>query len=239
MLVETTDTEGIMTTAYRYWDGVWRDPAGRQDWECPSSWVTAVAREWRNLDVMRVLDLGCGVGRHCAALDRLGFTVTGLDRSEAACTRAREVCAAAGADVTVVHSGFDALPFPADHFDAVLAYNVVYHGHESDLRTVLSEILRVLTPGGRYAGTMLSKRNSQWGRGTEVSPNTFVQKTAEDDKTHPHLYCNAADLVRLHGGFEVRGLLDSAQSRPGSEHWFCEFEAGGLRGNSQHVEGTP
>jgi len=40
--------------------------------------------------ISRILDLGCGTGRHAIEFARRGFDVTGVDFSEAMLTRARE-----------------------------------------------------------------------------------------------------------------------------------------------------
>jgi tellurite methyltransferase len=65
---------------------------------------------------------------------------------------------------------------------------------------------------------MLSKRNVNYGRGTEVAPNTW---TREDDldKGHPHSYCDAAGLISIFTGFEPLSLVDRVQRKPGSWHW--------------------
>ncbi len=217
----------MSSTAYRYWEQVWRDPTGRQAWESPSPWVESMARAWHHLGIRTVLDLGCGVGRHCVSLARSGLYLTGLDRSEAAIERSRRACAEAGVAVTLVSGDLAELPFAAGAFDAVLAYNVVYHGDEQRLGACLKEIARVLSPRGRYAATMLSKRNAEYGKGVEIAPNTFVQDGVEDDKIHPHLYCDAADLVRLHDHFDMLSCVDAEQEAPRSFHWYCEFEVRG------------
>jgi SAM-dependent methyltransferase len=47
----------------------------------------------------RVLDLGCGPGRHAIALARAGYHVTGVDRTAGYLDRGREVAAAEGLDI--------------------------------------------------------------------------------------------------------------------------------------------
>jgi tellurite methyltransferase len=86
----------------------------------------------------------------------------------------------------------------------------------------VAEVARVLRPRGLYLGTMLSKRNAQYGLGREISPNTFVQDGSLGDRRHPHLYCNAAELLALHPDFEPLALEDRDQgdSRlPAQYHW--------------------
>jgi hypothetical protein len=81
----------------------------------------------------------------------------------------------------------------------------------------LAEIWRVLKPGGLYQGTMLSKRDGQFGRGRPVAPDTFIRGSGP--KAHPHYYCDLAGLAALFAGFELLSLTQEEQRRPGSWHW--------------------
>ena len=79
-------------------------------------------------------------------------------------------------------------------FDYVLSWNVIFHGTMGDVGRRLAEIWRVLKPGGLYQGTMLSKRDAQFGLGRPVAPDTFVR--GSEAKAHPHYYCDLAGLAR-------------------------------------------
>ncbi len=210
-------------TAHLYWDRTWRTPDGRADWSHPDPWIAGSVGELRRRGVRDVLDLGCGVGRHTIFLAAEGFSCSGIDLSPAAISYATEVAEKAGVTVGFSVGAVTDLPYPAACFDFVFAFNVVYHTDEPGLRQALAEVKRVLRPGGIYQCTMLSKRNREYGRGVEVSPNTFCQPTAVDDKVHPHLYTDAADLVRLHDGLQLISAADEEHSAPGSFHWHCRF----------------
>ncbi|MEU2284205.1 class I SAM-dependent methyltransferase [Streptomyces sp. NPDC013178] len=97
---------------------------------------------------LRVLDLGCGAGHYAAALlDRGAARVVGVDGSESLLRAARERLAGR-ADVALHHHDLEEpLTLLADgSFDlAVLA--LVYH-HVEARAQLLSEIRRVLRPGG-------------------------------------------------------------------------------------------
>jgi SAM-dependent methyltransferase len=99
------------------------------------------------------LDLGCGDGRLTAAL-RAG-TVTAADVSEVALRRAAERLPG----VEIAHVEPDApLPFVDGEFDLVLCAETIEHVR--DVQLFLSEIRRVLRPGGGLAIT--TPAHSRW-----------------------------------------------------------------------------
>lgn len=93
----------------------------------------------------KVLDLGFGGGAALAALRDTGANVTGVDRATDMVVAARK----AHPDMTFAEGGVDDLPFGDGAFEAVLSVNTVYFW--PDLPTALTEVRRVLAPGGRLA----------------------------------------------------------------------------------------
>ena len=67
----------------------------------------------------RALDVGCGEGADAIWLARKGWTVTAIDISDVAVTRAREAAELAGAVVEWVCGDALQAPFPARSFDLV------------------------------------------------------------------------------------------------------------------------
>ena len=65
----------------------------------------------------RVLDLGCGVGRHALLLAEHGFDVEAINGSPAGLAVVREAAAARGLPVNLRQGLADALPFPDAGFD--------------------------------------------------------------------------------------------------------------------------
>jgi SAM-dependent methyltransferase len=94
----------------------------------------------------RALDLGCGDGRLAAGLDAAELTLA--DVSRAALERAGRRLPGA----TTVELEPDApLPLPDASFDLVLCAETIEHVR--DVQLLLSEVRRVLRPGGRLALT--------------------------------------------------------------------------------------
>lgn len=92
-----------------------------------------------------VLDVGCGEGQIARALAATGCTVTGIDPTQRNLDVARE----RGGGPTYVLAGADTIPFDDGSFDAVVACLVFEH--IDGLDAAVSEVARVLRPGGRFA----------------------------------------------------------------------------------------
>jgi SAM-dependent methyltransferase len=108
----------------------------------------------------RVLDLGCGGGRHAFELYRRGARVVACDLSHPELVevdkmfRAMAVAgeAPSGASAQVAQGNVLSLPFPDASFDAVIISEVLEHVHED--QAAMAEIARIVRPGGRVAVTV-------------------------------------------------------------------------------------
>ena len=208
-------------TADAHWNAHWAG-AVDQKWLIPEPDVEAWAKMLPA--GARVLDLGAGVGRHALALAQSGFDVTAFDAAPDGLAAISQQNPA----IQTVEGRMHTLPFEDGSFDAVLSWNVIYHGDENILLATIAELRRVLKPGGTYLGTMLSKRRLPHElaahTGREISRNTWVLDTDKSDKRHPHYYCNAAELLALFSGFECLWLEDREHEKPGSFHWHLIME---------------
>jgi len=108
----------------------------------------------------RVLDLGCGGGRHAFELYRRGARVVAFDHDAGELAQVATMFLAmgtageapAGADGRVVQGDVLSLPFPDASFDAVIAAEVLEHIPDDE--QAMAEIARVVRPGGRIAVTV-------------------------------------------------------------------------------------
>lgn len=104
----------------------------------------------------RVLDAGCGEGRHCFGCLSRGAEVIGFDLDFAsmrdASKRLRREAATAGSVGEMVQGNIFQLPYEGDTFDRVICSEVMEHVH--DYRAAAAELARVTRPGGRIAVTI-------------------------------------------------------------------------------------
>jgi SAM-dependent methyltransferase len=95
-----------------------------------------------------IVDLGAGIGLAAASFHRLGagrvIAIEPDDSDEVG----RGAMRRAGIDVEIVDAVGESLPIPSDTVDVVYARQVLHHAQ--DLTQLVSEVARVLRPGGRF-----------------------------------------------------------------------------------------
>lgn len=98
-------------------------------------------------DALDILEIGCGTGNltHRAAQAAPAARVTGTDPDPRALTRARRK---GGGRIRWEHAYAQRLPFPDCAFDRVLSSMMLHHLEDEAKAAALSEVFRVLRPGG-------------------------------------------------------------------------------------------
>jgi SAM-dependent methyltransferase len=98
-----------------------------------------------------VLDIGCGTGTLAVLIKQHypDVAVTGLDPDPRALARAARKVARAGVKVQFDRGFADALDYPDATFDHVFSSMMFHHLRRDDRFKVLTEVRRVLKPGGR------------------------------------------------------------------------------------------
>jgi SAM-dependent methyltransferase len=98
----------------------------------------------------RMLDLGCGFGRHAVSLALRGYRVTGLDLSRPLLHIARDLAKECGVEVEWVARDMRELR-GLDSFDACVSLYTVFGYFDDDSNEkVLREVFQILRPGGLF-----------------------------------------------------------------------------------------
>ena len=105
-----------------------------------------------------LLDAGCGYCYHTRRLARSKLAITAVDFSNTALEQAEGTLEGAGLTgrVTLQQADLTALPFADGFFDHVLMWGVLMHVPEAE--KALSEVARVLKPGGKF---VLAENNAR------------------------------------------------------------------------------
>ena len=155
----------------------------------------------------KLLDLGCGMGRHAFQAVRLGARVVALDAASEEVTQVRNTIGAmvdAGEvrkddEAGAVQGNALCLPFSDASFDRVIASEVLEHIPDDE--QAMAELSRVLRPGGTMAVTV-----------PRCGPE-FVNWALSDE------YHNVpGGHVRIYRQSQLRGRLESTGLRATGSH---------------------
>ena len=201
-------------------------------------WVPAMLGQWApqvadaaNITAGdRVLDVACGTGVVTReAADRVGATgtVTGIDINDGMLAVARRV----RPEIDWRQGDASELPFEDESFDVVTCqFSLMYF---PDRLAALTEMMRVLKPGGRLALAVWGpfERAKAYVILTEITERRCAQAAA-DVLTAPHVLGDESTLLELLGSAGIQGAV--VELREGtvtfdSIEQFIEFE----------VKGTP
>ena len=183
----------------------------------------------------RTLDVGCASGRDMATLKRLGFEVEGLDAVKGFV----EVCRARFPSLKVHHS---ALPELEDlfkgrdhregYYDNLLASAVLMHLPKGAQQRALSQLARLLRPGGRALISVRSSRDqtsAQKGESWEGKHREGEHREGEHREgerlftplstSELALLCEHLNLRVIYSEERVEELIEGGDETQAGKHW--------------------
>lgn len=149
----------------------------------------------------KLLDVGCGGGLLAEEFARVGLEVTGIDPAPETIETARAHASASGLAIEYQTGSGEQLPFPEGSFDHVTCCDVLEH--VEDVERVISEIARVLKPGGLFFYDTINRTFISWIAVIKVMQEWPATAFAAPDMHVWEKFIKPAELVTL---FERHGL---------------------------------
>ena len=134
-------------------------------------------------DSGKILDLGCGDGRHFPLFAQVGLTGYGTEISDEICAGLTEKLKGLGISFGNIQKGTtDNLPYPDQYFDYLLTWNSCYYmtaGGGLDFGRHISEMSRVLKKDG-WIICSIPKKTSFIYKGSRVAEVAGYRVLAKD-----------------------------------------------------------
>ena len=115
---------------------------------------------WRALQLSRgsrLVDVGCGHGKHALALAERGADVVAIDAAASLLQRGREIASARVLDLRWLRADMRKLPLRAGVADAAILMDAFgFFETDQEHATVIREIAKTLKPGGRLLAKVLN-----------------------------------------------------------------------------------
>ena len=156
----------------------------------------------------RVLDAGCGVGRHLLPMLQAGFLVWGADLDAEVLRILQQRLAAAPESAgrfLLARADLKRLPFPAAAFDLGVSIKVINHGRAADFRDYCRELDRIVKPGGHLFINVSPRAFAEkvmLPQTRELEPGTLVDIATPDGDLVHHFPTPEALLAQF-PGYEV------------------------------------
>lgn len=159
----------------------------------------------------KVLDLATGTGFTAIAFAKVSKSVIALDKTEEMLEEAKKIAGSEGvSNVTLVRGDVEKLPFEDSCFDIVTCRRAAHHFN--DKSKFLSEVQRVLRPGGLFAlSDMVSPADD----------NNDLYNTLERSRDHSHVGAKTVQgwmEIISSAKLEVQDVLEY-QDRRSFEKW--------------------
>lgn len=117
-----------------------------------------IEKELGFVKTLKILDVGCGTGRHAVELASRGYRITGIDLSESMLAKARQKAAEKNLKIDFRRCDARKLPFNAEFDVALMLCEGAFPLMETDEMNfeILQGVSRALKPAGKFIFTTLN-----------------------------------------------------------------------------------
>jgi ubiquinone/menaquinone biosynthesis C-methylase UbiE len=132
---------------------------------------------------LKVLDIGCGGGRHVKLFAEQGFAVYGTDLSEEGIRQTQVMLVRHNLTAELMQCDMTKLPYGNNFFDGAVSFGVFYYSDSKKAKKAISELYRMLKDGGKTLINMRTTNDYRFGKGKQIEENTFIltiSKTNEE-----------------------------------------------------------
>lgn len=147
--------------------------------------------------------LDCGAGGYDTTLSlfyKYGYRSFGIEIAEHRLEMALKFCRDNDMHLNIVRGDMRSIPFPAESFSFVYAYNAIYFMNKPDILTSMREMTRVLRPGGLcYVNFLLVEDTETWEPFGEAAAARQILKSegfAHFEDNEADVYFHDYEVVR-------------------------------------------
>lgn len=207
------------------WDPVWEEvfrsrPWGRYPGEDVVRFVLGNFARVPDRSAVRLLEVGCGTGANLWLMAREGFAAHGLEgsatgvrlcneRLDQECPGWRE------RGGQVLQGDFTSLPYPDNHFDAVLDVVAICCNRLADAQQAYRELARVTKPGGRLFSRTFASGCFGDGTGEQVERDMWKCGVGHLKGFGANRFTRVEDVPALVQGWQVDRIERSSFTEDG------------------------
>lgn len=193
----------------------------------PQENMAKIVRLFKKNKVRKILDLGCGTGRHLIYLAKSGLDVYGIDIAEEGIKLSRKWLKDENLKADLkIGSMYEKLPYEDNFFDAIVSIQALHHEKIVNVRKAIREAERILKPGGLVFMTFYKRKFRK-----SYGPNTIIKKFGRQrsdykviehrtympieghEKGLPHYMFNRKEIRKEFNNFKIHSIWVDSNKR--------------------------
>lgn len=175
----------------------------------PQEDIPRIVKLFKKNGVKKILDLGCGSGRHMVYLAKHGFEIYGIDIAPKGIEITKDWLRKEQLKANLkIGNVYKKLPYPNNFFDALVSTQILHHNRIRNIRKLIKEIERIIKPGGLIFITVSKKgsiknipKEKMW-KIKFIAPRTFIP-SSHDEKGLIHYWFNKKLLRKEFKNFKI------------------------------------
>jgi len=166
----------------------------------PSESVVRFMNSFLPLDVesrdkVKILDIGCGGGRHLKLFAENGFQTYGIDISTDILNYTKDLMKNNRLKSKIKKSKMDSLDYEKDYFDAVISFGVFYYTTSGNMKKCISELYRVMKKDGISFVNLRTTHDFRFGKGKKIEHNTYQINIKDTNEFNLYMHFLTKDDV--------------------------------------------
>jgi len=179
----------------------------------PQRDMPRIIKIFKKHNVKKVLDLGCGSGRHLVFLAKHGFDTYGIDIAKYGVSMSRNWLKEEELKANLkVCDIYKKLPYKDNFFDAIVSTRTLHHEKIGKIRKLIKEMERILRKNGLIFITVLNFKYIPKNEMKQIAPRTFIHLKGNDVGL-PHYKFDESMLSAEFKNFKVLGLWSEPQEK--------------------------
>ena len=179
-------------------------------WEIPDEYMYYLVQRWKEQNRTKILDLGCGIGRHSLLFAKNDYDVTAVDISQSGLDKVKSISNEQKLNIKTILANITSLPLQDNEMDSTIAFNSIYHTDKNGFKKAISEMYRILKPNSEAFLTLLSKADPSYENVPQdkiIDKNTIMKKE-EDGTELPHFFVDYEEIYEIFKEFQIISIKE-------------------------------